>query len=86
MMPPLAATLHVARNGKRFRIWLPLFLVWLIVLPFALVTVPVVVMVLALLGRHPLRVFAAAWSVLCATPGSRIEVNDRRGFVFLQVH
>jgi hypothetical protein len=86
MMPPLLLRLHVARNGRRFGLWLPLFLAWLIILPFAVVTVPVVAIVLALLGRHPLRLFAAWWSLVCAIPGSRIEVNDRRGVVFLHVY
>jgi hypothetical protein len=88
MMPPLMVRLHVARLGgaRRFRLWLPLFLIWILVLPFAVVTLPVMALVLALLGRHPLRMFGALWSMLCALPGSHLEVNGPRASVFLHVY
>ena len=88
MIPPLLLKLHVERfqGGRRFRLWLPLFLFWLLILPFAVVTLPIVALVLALLGYRPFRLFAAYWSLLCAIPGSHLEVNDRRGFVFLHVY
>jgi hypothetical protein len=88
MIPPLMLALHVERfqDGRQFKLWLPLFLFWLLILPFAAVTLPVVALVLAGLGYRPVRLFAAYWSLLCAIPGSHIEVNGRRGFVFLHVY
>jgi hypothetical protein len=88
MMPPLVVRLHVEglRDGRRFRLWLPLFLIWLVILPFALVTLPVVALVLALLGHNPLRPFVAFWDVLCALPGSHVEVRGRDALVFLHIY
>ena len=88
MMPPLMLTLHVERfqDGRRFRLWLPLFVFWLLILPFAVVTLPVVALALAGLGYRPFRLFAAYWSLLCAIPGSHIEVNGRRSLVFLHIY
>ena len=42
-------------DGRRLRLWLPLFLFWLIVLPFVIVALPVVIVILALMRRRPLR-------------------------------
>jgi hypothetical protein len=88
MMPPLVVKLYVERfhDGRRFKLWLPLFLFWLLILPFALVTLPVVAFLLAILGHNPIGTFAACWNVLCAIPGSNLEVRDRRAFVFLHVY
>ncbi len=88
MMPPLVVKLHVERfrDGRRFKLWLPLFLFWLVILPFALVTLPVLALVLAFLGHNPIGIFSACWNVLCAIPGSNLEVSDRRAFVFLHVY
>ncbi len=75
-----------AQTGRRLSLWLPLFLFWLIALPFVIVTLPVVAIVLVLLGRNPLRVFAAYWSLLSAIPGSHFEIESGRGLVFLHVY
>ena len=85
-MPPMLMTLHVEKRGRRFRLWLPLFLFWLLALPFAVVTLPVLAIVLLLLSRNPLRVFAAYWSLLSAIPGSHLEVQSPRGLVFMHVY
>ena len=80
MMPPLMLKLHVeslSRDGRRFRLWLPLFLFWLLLLPFALVTLPVAGAG-ARVPRLPAasRLFAACWSrAVRASAGSHIEVN-----------
>ncbi len=86
-MIPMMAVLRVERPARRrVRIWLPLFLLWLLALPVLLVTLPVVAVLLLAYGRNPLRLFAAYWSVLSAIPGSHIELNGRRGFVYMHVY
>ena len=85
-MPPMLVKLHMGQRGRGFRLWLPLFLLWLIVLPFAIVTLPVIAIVLLLLGRNPLRIFAAYWSVLSAVSGSHFEAESPRGFIFMHVY
>ena len=87
MMPPMLMKLHIERRGRRgFSLWLPLFLFWLLMLPIAIVTLPVVAIVLLLLSRNPLRVFVAYWGLLSAIPGSHFEAKSPRGFFFMHVY
>jgi uncharacterized membrane protein len=85
-MPPMLMKLHVEKPGRKFSLWLPLFLVWLLLLPFAVVTLPVVALVLMLLGRNPVRIFVAYWQLFSAIPGSRFEAKSPRGFIFMHVY
>lgn len=87
MMLPMIARLHIVRmrGRRRLRLWLPLFLLWLLVLPLAIVALPVAAVVLWATGRRPLAIFAAYWRVLCAIPGTRLEVSSPRASVFVQV-
>ncbi|HEX4859974.1 MAG TPA: hypothetical protein VFV07_01975 [Rhizomicrobium sp.] len=87
MMPPLLARLQIVRrNGRRLRLWLPLFLFWLVALPFMIVALPLVIVILALMGRRPFAVIAAYWRVLAAMSGIEIELNGRRSSVALHVY
>ena len=86
-MIPMMAVLRVERGGKRrMRLWLPLFLLWLLALPVLIVTLPMVAVLLLAYGRNPLRLFAAYWNLLDAIPGSHIEVNGRRGLVYMHIY
>jgi hypothetical protein len=86
-MPPMIARIRIERkDGRRLRLWLPLFLFWLIVLPFMIVALPVVAVVLAVMGRRPFAIFAAYWRVLSAVSGTDIELSGRRSLVFVHVY
>jgi hypothetical protein len=86
-MIPMVAVLRIERGQRRrIRLWLPLFLLWLLALPVLIVTLPIVAVILLVYGRNPLRLFAAYWNVLSAIPGSHIEVNGRRGLVYMHVY
>ena len=79
-MIPVMAVLCVERPlRRRIRLWLPLFLLWLLALPILIVTLPVVAALLIAGRRNPLRLFAAWWQLLSAIPGTHLEVNGRRG-------
>lgn len=86
MTIPMVARLQIRkRSGRRLRIWFPLFLLWLLVLPFLIVSLPVLTVALWMLGRRPFAIFAAYWGVLSALSGTDIEVNGRRSSVFMHV-
>lgn len=87
-MPPLVARLRIdrARDGRSVKLWLPLFVLWLLLLPIAIVTLPVIAVVVAGLGRNPFAIFAAYWGVLCALCGAQVEIDTRRAVVFVHVH
>ena len=55
MRPPLLAVVHILPNkmSRRIRLWVPLFLIWLLLLPFLLVLLPVYFVVCAAIDIHP---------------------------------
>lgn len=87
-MIPMVAVLRVERpQQRRIRLWLPLFLLWLLALPLLVVALPVAAVILIAYRRNPLRLFAAYWQVLSAIPGTHLEVSGRRGrSVFMHVY
>jgi hypothetical protein len=83
-MIPLLGALSIRPSwspGFRFWIPLPFFLVWLVLLPIALVLSPLF-LVGCLAGRvSPVRVLSATWQVLAALSQTRVEV-DHGGSAF----
>ena len=68
ILPPMTATVHVKPAGWRrgIRLWVPLFLFWLLLLPLAVLALPFLFVAArdfrrALLGFHPRR----AWPAGC---------------------
>jgi hypothetical protein len=84
-MIPLFAVVHVAHPKGEIRIWAPLFILWLLVLPFALVLWPLVFAALALAGLNPIRVSGAGLAVLCALPGVHIQVESPAARVLVRI-
>jgi hypothetical protein len=84
----MMAVMRVERPPRRaIRLWLPLFLLWLLALPVMVVALPVAAAILLAYSRNPLRIFAAYWNVLSATSGSHIEVSGRRGHhIYMHVY
>jgi hypothetical protein len=74
MIPMLAVLRVEGPERRRVRLWLPLFLLWLLALPVLIVAV-----ILIAYRRNPLRLFAAYWQLLSAIPGTHLEVSGRRG-------
>lgn len=88
ILPPLTASVHVRRAGWRFglRLWLPLFLFWLLLLPLVLLALPFLLFAALIFGVRFWGGMRAALSLLAATRGTSIAV-DRPGnriFVNLQ--
>jgi uncharacterized membrane protein len=61
----------------RLRIWLPIFLVWFLLLPLAPLLLLIMAAICLVGGVNPLRAIAAFWRILCALPGTQVQV--RRG-------
>ena len=81
-MPPLFMTVKVGQQ----RLWLPLFLVWVLLLPLFLVVAPFALLALLALRVNPFHASAAFWRLLSATRGTHIEVQDRSQEVFVQIY
>jgi hypothetical protein len=79
MIPMLAVLRVEGPERRRVRLWLPLFLLWLLALPVLIVALPAAAVILIAYRRNPLRLFAAYWQLLSAIPGTHLEVSGRRG-------
>ena len=85
-MIPLLASIRIRRKGRSaFPLLIPLFLVWLLLLPLILLLLPLVVAVCALKRVNPFRVLSGSWQVLAAVRGTHIEVANCRSTVSIRI-
>lgn len=81
-MPPLFMTVRM----DQCRIWLPLFLIWVLLLPLLLLASPFAICALLSLKVNPSRALEAFWRLLSATRGTHIEVRDPSQEVFIHIY
>lgn len=79
MRPPLLAVVHILPNAvhRGIRLWVPLFLVWLLLLPFVMVLLPVYFVVCAAIDIHPFKTIGALLAVLGSST-ARMSRSIRR--------
>ena len=84
---PLALVLRIDRaDGTTLRLWLPLFLLWLLPLPVAIVMLPFILLAAAIFGAEILAAFAAIAALLAALRGTHVEVAGRHSDVFVHIY
>ena len=84
MIPMLVFLRIRGRNRRGLRLWIPLFVVWLLLLPFVLVLLPLA-FIACLVGRvNPFRALAVGWQLLTGLRNTNIEVAQ--GQVLVLVH
>ena len=76
MIPPMVMWLKI----QWFGIWIPLFLLWPIVLVLLLLATPLVFIGMAITGNISrfwiaIRIVLAAYKTICATRGLRIDIH-----------
>ena len=66
------------RNHERplRRLYIPLPIIYLILLPFILLFGPFAALLCVLRGINPFRIFVAMLRLLASIPGTRIEIQD----------
>jgi hypothetical protein len=81
--------IHVEEPGRKpLRLWLPVFLAWVLLLPVLLLLLPAVI-VLALLypvlpfSKKILKAFPIVWEILCLLRETRIDVDRENKKLFL---
>ncbi len=65
-----------ARPRRRFPLWIPFLLIWLLLLPFVLLLAPLVFVACLALRVNPFRGIAVYWQLFNALRGVRIVVED----------
>ncbi len=84
-MIPLVAEVRVRSPKVSFRLWAPLFLIWLLLLPLVLVLAPFALLAMAVLGRNSVRVSTSAIAILHALSGVLVEVESPAAQVLVRI-
>jgi hypothetical protein len=88
ILPPLSATVHVKPAGWRFglRLWLPLFLFWLLLLPVFLLALPFLFVASLIFGFRLLKTLGAVLGVLAGFRETHVEVESRDTRIFVKLN
>ncbi|HEY1710059.1 MAG TPA: hypothetical protein VGG10_17445 [Rhizomicrobium sp.] len=87
MILPLVAVIRIRTlEGRHIALWVPLFLIWLLLLPFAVVLTPIFVIVCLAVGVDPFQAIAAFWRIFAAFCGTHVEVDSPNATVFVHVY
>jgi len=83
MIPPAIMHIHVVDRGKkRIGLWLPIFLLWPVLLVLVVVAVPLIIIAQVILAclRIPIRlvsIFIAVVSVITSMRGLKVDVGQK---------
>ena len=88
ILPPMTATVHVKPAGWRhgIRLWVPLFLFWLLLLPLAMLALPFLFIAAVIFGVRFWAFLRAGLSLLAAFHGTRVEVENAESRIFVNLH
>ena len=87
-LPPMLAIVHIlpTRMHRGVRLWVPLFLVWLLLLPFVLVLLPVYFVFCAVADIAPFRTLGTIFAVLGSLGGTHVEVDSPKAAILIHVY
>ena len=85
-MIPFWMSIAVCGERRRFfRLWLPLFLLWILLLPFALLALPVIAILWLLFGRSAVAKPIVLWQVFAGMRGTLVDIDHPHGSVFIKI-
>ncbi len=77
MIPFVAVVSLRNQQSRTFRVWIPLFLIWLLLLPLAVPLSPFFFIASLVCRVNPFRAVAVMWQILNALADTNIEVEHR---------
>ena len=77
MIPFVAVVSLRNQESRTFRLWIPLFLIWLVVLPVAILLSPFIFLACLICRVNPFRGVAVMWQILTALADTELEVEHR---------
>ena len=77
MIPFVAVVSLRNQESRTFRLWVPLVLVWLLLLPLAILLSPFIFIACLVCRVNPFRGVAVLWQILNALTNTNIEVEHR---------
>jgi hypothetical protein len=85
MIPRRLVIRVVSVPGRRFRLYLPLWLLWPVLLPFAVVLVPIAGVWCIVRRVNPLRVSCAVWRLVGSISGTHVEIEHPHGSFLMSI-
>jgi hypothetical protein len=85
MIPLIAVVRIEPRHGRRIRLWLPLFLVWLLLVVLGLVLSPLILLACLIARLNPFQAIWGLVGVFVAMAGTHIEVQSPEAVVLVRV-
>jgi hypothetical protein len=76
MIPSLAKVRVGRRHSRGVRLWLPLFLLWPLLVPLAVVLVVASIVLAAMTGATVATILRTAWQLACGFRGTCVEVDS----------
>jgi hypothetical protein len=65
------------QESRTFRLWIPLFLVWLLLLPLVVLLSPLIFIACLVCRVNPFRGVAVMWQIVWALNDTQLEVEHR---------
>jgi hypothetical protein len=84
-MMPQVVTVKVTDDGKRFRIWVPLIPVLIVLSPILVLAALVLAVACLVLRINPFAAFARTYRLYAALRGLHIEINEGRSTFLITV-
>ena len=84
MIPCFAVVSIKPARGRGFRLWLPLFLVWILLAPFALLLVPMMMVYAAICRMNPFAAVSIFGRLLWALSGVHVQVESPHTSVLIR--
>jgi hypothetical protein len=81
-MIPLVTVVSVPhQRSHTFRLWIPMFLLWLFAVPTGILLLPLALIFCAVCRVNPFRLFAVSWQLLRALKDTNLEFAHRSASV-----
>ena len=77
MIPFVAVVSLRNQESRTFRLWIPLLLVWLLLLPLGVLLSPFVFIACLVCGVNPFRGVSVMWQIFNALNDTELEVEHR---------
>ena len=85
-MIPMAGIVAL-RTRPQGRVWwipLPLFLLWLILLPALIIVVPAIFVVCEIVRINPFQALSTSWQLLAGLRGLHVQVEEKEAAVLIK--
>ena len=77
MIPFVAVVSLRNQESRTFRLWIPLLLIWLLLLPLGILLSPFIFIACLVCRVNPLRGMTVVWQIMGALSDTHLEVEHR---------